>query len=134
ALYVIAAPNGKGTALDYKPGQARDLELQKRGNPNQTGEVVKRRFLSAFATSNGKPREFKNGAGRLELAHAILDDARPLVARVIVNRIWRHHFGRGLVATTSEFGTLGEVPTHPELLDDLAGRFIENGWSFKWLH
>jgi hypothetical protein len=134
ALYVIANPNGKGTTLDYHMGQARDLELQKRGNPNQTGDVVKRRFLSAFATKDGQPREFTQGAGRLELAHAILDDARPLTARVIVNRLWRHHFGRGLVATPSEFGTLGEAPSHPELLDDLAGRFIEHGWSFKWLH
>ncbi len=63
ALYVIAAANGKGTTLDYHLGQARDLEVQKRGNPNQTGEVVKRRFLSAFATKDGQPREFTQGRG-----------------------------------------------------------------------
>jgi hypothetical protein len=134
ALYVISAGEKEGTKLDYHPGQARDLEIQKRGNPNQTGDVVKRRFLSAFPTKDGKPREFTTGSGRLELAQAILEDATPLTARVIVNRVWRHHFGRGLVAMPSEFGAMGDAPTHPELLDDLAARFIANGWSLKWLH
>jgi hypothetical protein len=134
ALYVISAGEGQGTKLDYHRGQARDLELQKRGNPNQTGDVVKRRFLSAFPTKNGQPREFTQGSGRLELAGAILEDATPLTARVIVNRVWQRHFGRGIVATPSEFGTLGDPPTHPELLDDLTARFIANGWSLKWLH
>jgi hypothetical protein len=134
ALYVVSAGEGQGTKLDYHPGQARDLELQKRGNPNQTGDVVKRRFLSAFPSKSGQPREFTQGSGRLELAQAILEDATPLTARVIVNRVWRQHFGRGLVATPSEFGTLGDPPTHPELLDDLTARFIDHGWSLKWLH
>lgn len=134
ALYVVSAGEGEGTKLDYRRGEARDLELQKRGNPNQTGEVVKRRFLSAFPTKSGQPREFTKGSGRLELAQAIMEDATPLTARVIVNRVWRHHFGRGLAATPSEFGTLGEPPTHAELLDDLTARFIANGWSLKWLH
>ena len=134
ALYVVSAGEGQGTKLDFRRGQARDLELQKRGNPNQTGDVVKRRFLSAFPTKSGQPREFTQGSGRLELAEAILEDATPLAARVIVNRVWRHHFGRGLVATPSEFGTLGDPPTHPELLDDLTARFIAHGWSLKWLH
>lgn len=134
ALYVVSAGKDQGTKLDYHRGEARNLELQKRGNPNQTGDVVKRRFLSAFPTPSGQPREFTKGSGRLELAQAILEDARPLTARVIVNRVWRHHFGRGLVATPSEFGTLGDPPTHPELLDDLTARFIAHGWSLKWLH
>ncbi|MEO6753278.1 MAG: DUF1549 and DUF1553 domain-containing protein, partial [Chthoniobacteraceae bacterium] len=134
ALYVINAGGTEGTKLDYRPGKARDLEIQKRGNPNQTGDVVKRRFLSAFPAKDGKPREFTTGSGRLELAQAIIEDATPLTARVIVNRVWRHHFGRGLVATPSEFGAMGEAPTHPELLDDLTSRFIANGWSLKWLH
>ncbi len=134
ALYVVSAGGTEGTKLDYQRGKARDLELHKRGNPNQTGDVVKRRFLSAFPTKTGQPREFTTGSGRLELAQAIIEDAGPLTARVIVNRIWRHHFGRGLVAGPSEFGMLGEAPTHPELLDDLAARFIANGWSLKWLH
>lgn len=134
ALYVVEADTKKGTKLDYKMGMARDLELMKRGNPNDIGDAVPRRFLSAFPSKSGRPRQFSTGSGRLELAQAIVEDAAPLTARVIVNRVWKHHFGRGLVDTPSEFGNLGEAPTHPELLDDLAGRFIENGWSIKWLH
>ncbi len=134
ALHVVEADNKKGTKLDFRMGAARDLELMKRGNPNDMGDSVPRRFLSAFPSKSGKPRQFNTGSGRLELAHAIVEDAAPLTARVIVNRIWKHHFGRGLVDTPSEFGNLGEAPTHPELLDDLAGRFIENSWSLKWLH
>ena len=134
ALYVVEADNKKGTKLDYKAGMARDLELHKRGNPNDLGEVVPRRFLSAFPSKTGRPRRFTTGSGRLELAQALIEDAAPLTARVLVNRVWKHHFGRGLVDTPSEFGNLGEAPTHPELLDDLAARFIEHGWSIKWLH
>jgi len=134
ALFVIPAANNKGTVLDFKPGQARDLELMKRGDPNNTGDVVPRRFLSAFPAKDGQPRRFTTGSGRLELAQAIVQEAAPLTARVIVNRIWKHHFGRGIVDTPSEFGPSGEAPSHPELLDDLTARFIKNGWSIKWLH
>ena len=74
------------------------------------------------------------GSGRLELARAIADPANPLTARVLVNRVWQHHFGRGLVATPSNFGALGQRPTHPELLDWLASRFVAGGWSLKALH
>jgi hypothetical protein len=77
---------------------------------------------------------FQHGSGRLDLANRIFSDASPLVARVIVNRVWAWHFGQPLVATLSDFGVQGEKPTHPELLDDLAARFIANGWSLKWLH
>jgi hypothetical protein len=77
---------------------------------------------------------FQSGSGRLELADAIFRDAGSLAARVIVNRVWAQHFGRGLVTTTSNFGTQGDRPSHPELLDDLSARFIANGWSLKWLH
>src|SRR5262249_11917452 len=72
--------------------------------------------------------------GRLELAQAIIDSANPLTARVIVNRAWMHHFGFGLVRTPSDFGFRGDPPTHPELLDYLAGKFVESGWSLKKLH
>jgi len=132
ALYVVAKTNSHGTALDYRMGQARDLPVHKRGDPNTPGPIVRRRFLSAF--SSGQPRWFKRGSGRLDLAEAIFDAAGPLAARVIVNRVWQWHFGRGLVATPSEFGNLGEPPSHPKLLDDLAARFVANGWSLKWLH
>ena len=134
ALFVVKKETEHGTKLDYKPGMARDLELMKRGNPNDLGAAVPRQFLSAFPSKSGLPRKFATGSGRLELAQAIVEDAAPLTARVMVNRVWKHHFGRGLVDTPSEFGNLGDAPTHPELLDDLAGRFIENGWSLKWLH
>jgi hypothetical protein len=134
ALFVIAAKDNKGTVLDFKPGQARNLELMKRGDPNNTGDVVPRRFLSAFPAKDGQPRRFTTGSGRLELAQAIVQEAAPLTARVIVNRIWKHHFGRGIVDTPSEFGPSGEAPSHPELLDDLTARFIKHGWSIKWLH
>ncbi len=134
ALFVVEADNKKGTKLDYKPAMARDLEVMRRGNPNDTAETVARRFLSAFPTKDGKPRAFTTGSGRLELAKAIVEDAPSLTARVMVNRVWKHHFGKGLVDTPSEFGNLGDVPTNPALLDDLTARFIANGWSIKWLH
>ena len=77
---------------------------------------------------------FAQGSGRLELANAIASKDNPLTARVIVNRIWEHHFGKGLVRTPSNFGAMGERPTHPELLDHLATQFIQDGWSLKKLH
>src|SRR6185369_5740608 len=94
--------------------------------------LVPRRFLAVL--SPGEPVRFTEGSGRRELAEAVFRDAAPLTARVIVNRVWRHHFGRGFVETTSNLGSQGDRPTHPELLDDLARRFIESGWSLKWLH
>jgi len=134
ALYVVDNDKGVGSKLDYKMGAARDLEFQNRGNPNDTGAIIPRRFISAFPAKNGQPRPFTTGSGRLDLAQALVEEAAPLTARVLVNRVWKWHFGRGLVDTPSEFGNLGEAPSHPELLDDLASRFIANGWSIKWLH
>ena len=103
-----------------------------RGNPATLGEEAPRRFLAILA--GDEPPEFKTGSGRLELAKAIASKDNPLTARVFVNRVWMHHFGRGIVGTPSNFGTLGERPTHPELLDHLATRFIASGWSIKALH
>ena len=136
ALFVNPKKDGKhGTSLDYKKGEAQDLPMHERGDPNRPGEVVPRGFLSAFPKSPGEPpRQFTEGSGRLELAEAIVTEGAPLTARVIVNRVWRHHFGRGLAATPSDFGNGGEAPTHPALLDDLTRRFIDHGWSLKWLH
>jgi hypothetical protein len=82
----------------------------------------------------GESRPFTQGSGRLELARAIASRDNPLTARVLVNRVWQQHFGRGIVGTPSNFGLLGERPTHPELLDHLAARFMESGWSIKQLH
>lgn len=103
-----------------------------RGNPNNLGDEVPRRFLTVL--SNGSQQPFKQGSGRLELAHAIASKENPLTARVMVNRIWLHHFGAGLVRTPSDFGKRSEPPTHPELLDYLARRFMADGWSIKKLH
>lgn len=119
------------TLIDYKPAEFRDLPVFVRGNPSRPGEIVPRRFLSAL--SPGEPKPFTKGSGRKELADAIVTDAAGLTARVIVNRTWGWVFGRGLVTTPSNFGALGERPTHPELLDDLAARFVANKWSMKWL-
>jgi len=128
----VVAKEDFGTKLDYKPGVPRDLRLQIRGNPGNLGPVVKRRFLRVL--SRGEPRAFSQGSGRLELANCIFDEGASLSARVMVNRVWLQHFGRGLVTTPSDFGAQGERPSHPGLLDDLAARFIEEGWSLKWLH
>ena len=81
----------------------------------------------------GEPAAFTQGSGRLELARSVANRDNPLTARVIVNRIWGQFFGRPLVSTPSNFGALGERPTHPELLDDLAARFMDASWSLKWL-
>ena len=103
-----------------------------RGNPRQRGANVSARFLSALG---GKDQEsFPPGKRRLELANAIVSPANPLTRRVVVKRVWQHHFGKGLVATPDDFGTRGEPPTHHGLLDYLAARFLEDGWSLKKLH
>jgi hypothetical protein len=104
-----------------------------RGKADQPAEEeLPRQFLSVLAGPGRKP--FAEGTGRLELARAVASPDNPLTARVWVNRVWRHHFGRGLVATPSDFGTRSEPPSHPELLDELARRFIASGWSTKALH
>ncbi len=134
SLYVVRA--GKtpqdGTRLDYRP-EPRDLPLYIRGNPNRPGPIVARRFLTVLSPE-GEAEPFQNGSGRLDLAHAITGQAASLTARVIVNRIWLAHFGQGLVDTPSNFGQQGSRPSHPQLLDDLAARFMAEGWSIKQLH
>ena len=101
-----------------------------RGSENNLGAEVPRQFLTVLG--DGKP--FTQGSGRRELADAIAGPSNPLTARVMVNRIWLQHFGRGIVGTPSNFGQMGERPTHPELLDYLAARFVEEGWSVKAMH
>ncbi len=103
-----------------------------RGKPENKGESAPPQFLQILAGHNRQP--FTNGSGRLELARSIAHQDNPLTARVLVNRLWQQHFGHGLVRTPSDFGTRGDAPTHPELLDYLARTFIENRWSMKHLH
>lgn len=109
-----------------------DGRIFERGNPRRPGDPVSRHFLTAL--SAGKPQPFTDGSGRIELARAIVDPKNPLTARVLANRIWLWHFGEGLVSTPSDFGMRSDPPSHPELLDWLASRLIESGWSIKELH
>ncbi|MBM3814893.1 MAG: DUF1549 domain-containing protein [Acidimicrobiia bacterium] len=113
-------------------GKPKNLRVYIRGDRENLGEEAPRQFLSVL--SNGEPKPFTNGSGRLELAESIIDPANPLTARVIANRVWMYHFGRPIVATPGNFGRLAETPTHPELLDYLAARLIEHNWSLKKLH
>lgn len=119
----------RGMVLVDKP-QPVEPVIFRRGEPSNRGDQVPRRFLQVLAhVDGGQP--FEQGSGRLELARAITDPQNPLTARVIVNRIWQHHFGEGLVRTPSDFGVRGEAPTHPQMLDYLASELIDSGWSIK---
>ena len=119
------------TKIDIRPGVAHDMNILPHANVANPGPVVPRQFLTVLSKGD---TTFKQGSGRLEFADDIFTQSGPLAARVIVNRVWGWHFGKPLVATESDFGVQGDKPTHPELLDDLAARFIANGWSLKWLH
>jgi hypothetical protein len=112
-------------------GGGQEMKVSVRGNPAKPGEPAPKGFLQVLTpTKAGKPKDYN----RLDLANAIASPDNPLTARVIVNRVWAQHLGRGLVATPSNFGALGEKPSHPELLDWLTVQFVEHGWSLKWLH
>jgi cytochrome c553 len=107
-----------------------EQKLHIRGNPMREGDVVPRRFLPVLSPAD--PAPLTHGSGRMDLADAIL--AQPISTRVIVNRIWKWHFGTGIVDTPSNFGKLGERPTNPDLLEHLAQSFVDDGYSFKKLH
>jgi hypothetical protein len=124
-------PPRQDVAYAVAEGKAADAKLHLRGDPEKPGEVVPRRWLEALG---GMPVKDKASSGRLELAGWITAKDNPLTARVMVNRIWLHHFGKGLVRTPNDFGTRGEKPTHPELLDWLAAEFVRSGWSVKAMH
>ena len=109
-----------------------DAPILVRGQVETPGETVPRRFLEVLSGSN-RPR-FREGSGRLELANAIASKTNPLTARVIVNRVWQHHFGEGFVSTPDDLGNQSTPPMHPELLDWLATRLMADGWSLKKLH
>ena len=127
-----SAPPTYAQAHAWVENTQTDMRIALRGNLLKPGPIAPRRFLRVIA---GDDRQrFTNGSGRLELAQAIADPKNPLTARVIVNRLWQHHFGQGIVASASNFGALGERPTHPRLLDWLAARLIESGWSLKSIH
>lgn len=118
-----------------RPGQ---LHVHVRGNPATPGEAVEPGFPACLEPPDAiipePPQGAKSSGRRLALARWIASPENPLTARVMVNRIWQHHFGRGIVPTSNDFGELGERPTHPELLDWLASEFISSGWSVKAMH
>jgi hypothetical protein len=114
-----------------KEGTQTDLNIFIRGSVDNKGPQIPRHFLRILCS--GEPQPFASGSGRRDLADAIASGENPLTARVIVNRIWGLYFGRPLVGTASNYGAMGERPTHPELLDDLTVRFMQSDWSLKWL-
>ncbi len=113
-------------------GTPHDVPMQMRGEPDRPGEVVPRGFIKILG--GGPLPEQTTGSGRLELAEWLTRGDNPLAARVMVNRIWQHHFGHALVRTPNDFGARGQKPSHPELLDYLAKEFIRSGWSIKSMH
>lgn len=117
--------------------QAKETFIQIRGNANAQGKPVEPGFPSVLSPPEPEieiPAEGLSTGRRMALARWITDPANPLTARVMVNRIWQHHFGRGIVRSTSDFGFQGTLPTHPELLDWLASEFVERDWSIKAMH
>ncbi len=109
-----------------------DVKVHVRGRYDRLGALVPRHFPLLLA-GDQQPL-ITEGSGRLALARWLASAENPLTARVMVNRIWQHHFGQGIVRTPNNFGKLGEPPTHPELLDWMAGEFVRSGWSIKALH
>ncbi len=128
----VTSPGAPPRAMVMRDGQPQNSPVLIRGNPGRPGKQVPRQFLEVVAGPERKP--FTKGSGRLELAQAIVDVRNPLTPRVIVNRIWQHHFGTGLVPTPSDFGTRGLPPSNPDLLDWLSQRLIDDAWSFKRMH
>ena len=131
-LELHAKPVRVDKAYAVTEGLPANARVHRKGERNNLGDEVQRGFLTILGGQK-VPADYK-GSGRALLAGWIADANNPLTARVMVNRIWQYHFGKGLVQTPNDFGTRGKAPTHPELLDYLAARFIESGWSVKKMH
>lgn len=121
------------SAMGVTEDRVADVAICIRGNPLKLGDVVPRHTPPVMRGPAAAPFPASE-SGRRELAQWMIDPRHPLTSRVIVNRVWRWHFGKGLVRTPDNFGLLGEPPTHPELLDWLARRFVAGGWSIKSMH
>jgi mono/diheme cytochrome c family protein len=124
-----AAPPKADVLIDV--ANPRDYPVLLRGEAQNKGPMVTRHFLSILSPDPKHPIPFRNGSGRLDLALAIASPTNPMTARVLVNRLWQQHFGTGFVATPDDLGNQSAPPANPELLDYLAGRFVEEGWSIK---
>ena len=125
------APARANVAIDV--ARSRDYTVLVRGEPQNKGDPVPRRFLEVLSPDPKHRPEWTKGSGRVDLAKAIADPKNPLTARVLVNRLWQQHFGTGFVATPDDLGNMSAPPNQPELLDWLAARFVESGWSIKQL-
>jgi hypothetical protein len=123
-------------AMAMESGTPVDERVFIRGNHKNLGDVVPRRFLEVFGLggSTAKPENGRSEPARLALAKQLVSPANPLTGRVLVNRLWQHHFGEGIVRTPDDFGLLGQTPSHPELLDWLADEFVRQEWSLKKMH
>ncbi len=135
-LHLSSAGSPPRAMVLHETSQPKDFFVFLRGNPLTRGEQVQPRFLSALIEQNEKldDQRYRDGQRRLGLAKSIVAKNNPLPRRVIVNWVWQHHFGEGLVRTADDFGTRGRPPTHPELLDFLAATLSDDGWSLKKLH
>ncbi len=128
-----SAPPEPDMANAVEDGKAVNQKIFVRGDPKHPGEDAPKTSPKIF-DARCRPVSVAEGSGRLQLAQWLIQAEHPLTARVMVNRVWQWHFGEGLVRTPDNFGVKGEKPTHPQLLDYLARRFMENGWSLKYLH
>jgi len=130
--FMASSPYAPPRAMVMQDGDPFPSYVFLRGSPDNHGPPAPKQFLEILSGPDRKP--FTDGSGRLELARAIASADNPLTARVWANRVWAYHFGEGLVRTPSDFGVRTELPTHPELLDWLAKRLVDSGWSTKSLH
>src|SRR5262249_28306812 len=122
------------TVMCVTQGEPVPAHVLIRGNPQGKGEAVEPGYPEVLSPASVPGPVISQVKGRLALADWLTDPKNPLPARVMANRLWQHHFGRGIVPTPNDFGKLGEPPTHPELLDWLASEFVAGGWRMKRMH